>query len=288
MTARLRRLAVLIGAVAAGIGLGMYFGGAPGVEMGIPTSSGAGFSLALPAFAQSAGRSFLEEEAGISAYVKLGQTIDLGRARGMYSVLEDETETYLIGTIKLLDYDETWWPHVWIQKDGWIVVYYNKAEPTSKLIHWPGYRDGRITTTTLREALLSVGRELGLSIASLEEGLRYYHWQHPDASRMLVVVGTRDFKYTIPSAITVCDASWALRASSVRSQPWYSSAVDMVVDGTRITRVSVGDGQTVTTTHTGSLDGRYLTPGDAHEASIARGARYGGGWEGIALVFVYR
>lgn len=285
--ARFKKLAVAIALVSVGAILGMHFAGSMGEQAGNASDVGGGFALVAPAFAQTVGRSFLEDEAGISVYVKIDQSIDLDRARDMYNVLEDQTDDYVIGTIKLLDYDETWWPHVWIRRDGWIVVYYNRAEPTSKLMHWAGYRDGRITTTTLREALLSVGRELGLSISMLEEGLRYYHWQHPDATRMLVVVGTSNFRYTIPAAITVRDASWSFRASVRSTTSAADATIDLVVDGTRIARVA-GRRTTVTRTRTGDLDGRYLTPGDAHEVSMPRGGRFESGSQRAALIFIHR
>ncbi len=277
--ARFKKLAVAVALVSVGAFLGMHFGGSVGEQAGSTGDVSGGFALVAPAFAQTVGRSFLENEAGISVYVKLEQAIDLSRARGLYSVLEDEADAYMIGTMKLLDYDETWWPHVWIHEDGWIVVYFAKDEPTSRLMHWAGYRDDRITTTTLREAMLSVGRELGVSIASLEEGLRYYHWQHPDATRMLVVVGRRDFKYTIPPDITVRDASWSLRGHT-RNVSGARGSAALRIDGSGI--VSVGAGTHI---RIGFLDGRYLTPGDAHEVVLSTSHNIG---STAALLLVFR
>jgi hypothetical protein len=156
--------------------------------------------LAQPVFAQGVERSFLEGEADISCYVNVGEEIDLAEAEPLYKVLEAETETYLIGTVELSGYGEEWWPHVWIHKDGWIVVYYPKDEPTSKLMHWHGYQ-GTITTTTLKESLFSIARQLGADMAKVEVGMRYYHWQYPDATRLLIVLdtgGTDSFRYMIP------------------------------------------------------------------------------------------
>ena len=44
-------------------------------------AAGMGIFLAKPAFAQEAGMSFLEQEAGIAAYTNLGQKINLTKAK---------------------------------------------------------------------------------------------------------------------------------------------------------------------------------------------------------------
>lgn len=62
---------------------------------GEPSGGGGAFALVQPAFAQEAGASFLENEAGISCYVNAGQTIDLAKAKPLFKVLEDETSSYL-------------------------------------------------------------------------------------------------------------------------------------------------------------------------------------------------
>ena len=154
---RLVKLAIAVGLIALGLIVGLYLGQThkdmePATFGDALAKAGNTLTLAQPAFAQEAGKSFLEEEAGISLYVNAGEEIDLSQAKALYKVLEDETDSYLIGTVELSGYGEDWWPHVWIHKDGWIVVYYLKEEPTSRLMDWFYYDragGGEISTTTL-------------------------------------------------------------------------------------------------------------------------------------------
>jgi len=172
---------------------------------------------------------------------------------------------------------------VWIHKDGWIVVYYLKDEPTSKLMHWHGFQrdQGTITSTTLREALFSIARQLGVDMAKVDAGMRYYHWQYPDAGRLLIVLdtgGSDSFRYTIPSAITVYEASASHYAAGVGA--WtiedYSATS---IDGEQFLRGGRG-----TYILCKELAEKYLTPEMAHTVSIG----CNGGWVGIALFFLCR
>ncbi|MGY4707879.1 hypothetical protein ACVNPS_09060 [Candidatus Bipolaricaulota sp. J31] len=154
----------------------------------------------------------MEEEAGISLYVNAGEEIDLSKARTLYKVLEDEADSYLIGTVELSGYGEDWWPHVWIHKEGWIVVYYLKEEPTSRLMDWFSFDGKGIRTTTLREVLFAMAGTLKLDLTVVQANMRYYHWQYPEAKKLLVVVdwtsaGTDMFKYIIPGALKLWEVS---------------------------------------------------------------------------------
>ena len=284
---RLVKWAIAVGLVALGLMVGLYLGQThkdvkPATFGDVLTKAGNTLTLAQPAFAQEAGKSFLEEEAGISLYVNAGEEIDLSKAKALYKVLEDETDSYLIGTVELSGYGEDWWPHVWIHRDGWIVVYYPKDEPTSKLMHWHGFQrdQGTITSTTLREALFSIARQLGVDMAKVDAGMRYYHWQYPDATRLLIVVdtgGTDSFRYIIPSAITVYEAS-ASHYGAVGSYTAYEWS-GTNIDGEKF--LKGGTGRYILCKN---LEEKHLTPSVPHTVSIG----HRGGWVGIALFFLYR
>ena len=241
-------------------------------------------SLTRPAFAQTTSRSFLDDEAGISVYVRLDEAIDLTRARALYRVLEDEVESYLIGSVELPGYEEEWWPHVWIHHDGWIVVYYSKTEPASRLMHWSGYQYGQATigTTTLREMLLDVARQLGADVGATEAELQYYHWQYPNASRMLTVIDTTssdpdDFVYTIPRSLSLYELSGSHygEVGSHYSGRWSETQVD----GERFLRGGQG-----TYVLVDFLADKYHVAESTHTVTL----RLNGGWTGIALFFLYR
>jgi hypothetical protein len=246
-----------------------------------PMSGGTpmGIGLALPAFAQSAGLTFPTSEAGMSAYANAGASIDMAVARTLFAVIEDVTETYVIGTVMLPGHKEDMWPHAYIGKDGWLLVYFPKTEPASKCVQWYGYQRDIVTTTTLRDVLVSLGRGLGLDQAKIASTLGYCHFQHPNATKLLIVVDTEDgsdsFKYTIPSGIRLDDAAWSHYAGNI--QDWGSS--QSTVDGTELF-----SGGTGTYEGCGSMPGEGLTPDISHVANITK---RGSGWVGLAIVFLY-
>ena len=286
---RLVKSAVVVGLIALGLIVGLYLGQThkvmkPATFGGALAKAGNTLPLAQPAFAQEAGKSFLEEEAGISLYVNVGEEIDLSQAKGLYKVLEDETDSYLIGTVELSGYEkwEGWWPHVWIHKDGWIVVYYLKEEPTSRLMDWFYYDragGGEISTTTLREVLLGVASDLKLDLTKIQEDMRYYHWQYPEAKKLLVVLdttnaGSDSFKYTIPGSLKLYEASGSHFGNVGCCGRWSQTAIDGEVFK------KGGDGKYVTV---GNLAPKWTSQGVTHEVIL----RHHGGWTGIALFFLY-
>ena len=265
---------------------GIYIGQSPGKVPGV-SNVNTSFSLAVPAFAQRIpSDQFPMNEAGISAYVNTEQALDLFKAKSLYKVLEDETDTYLIGTMELSEYGEEWWPHVWIEKSGWILVYYTKDEPTSKLMKWDAIQwdQPNMTTTTLREVLVSVARRLGVDMAGVESGLHYYHWQHPEATRMLVVLDTTNagadsFQYTIPSELTIYELS-ASHCGAVGSDSWSHNHYS----ATNIDEVKLLAGGEGTYYLVGQVSEKCLMPQVPHVVALS----HRGGWIGIALFFLYR
>ena len=253
--------------------------------------TGHGFALAPPAFGQTVSKSFLEQEAGISLYVNVGQEINLAKVKPLFAVLEDETGTYLIGTMELPQYGEDWWPHVWVHKDGWIVVYYPKSEPTSRLMDWGPFK-GQIQTTTLKDVMLSVAGKLGADLGQVETNMHYYHWQHPEAKKLLVVLdwtqaSSDTFTYTIPAALSVYEVS----ASHYGYIPSYGGDnwSRMKIDGDII--LSGGEGSY---TLVGLVPSQYQSRGVTHEVRleqyISRGCYYNNSnaWIGSALFFLYK
>jgi len=276
--------AIAVGLVALGLMVGLYLGQThknvePATFGDVLTKAGNTLTLAQPAFAQEAGKSFLEEEAGISLYVNAGEEIDLSQAKALYKVLEDETDSYLIGTVELSGYGEDWWPHVWIHKDGWIVVYYLKEEPTSRLMDWFYYEragGGEISTTTLREVLLAVAGNLKLDLTKIQRDMRYYHWQYPEAKKLLVVLDTTDagsdtFKYTIPGSLKLYEVSGSHFSNGGH---WSETSID----GELFKKI--GKGKKV---RIGTLSSKWISQGVTHEVNL----RHYLGWTGIALFFLY-
>ena len=116
-------------------------------------------ALQAPSFIQKAhaegaspAANFLEEEAGISAYMKSPYSINLNTVRDLFRTIEDETSDYIIGSMPVADNPEDKDVHVYINKNGWIVAYYLKEDPVGKILNWPKYHhNGRTSMTTMLE-----------------------------------------------------------------------------------------------------------------------------------------
>jgi len=239
-----------------------------------------GFSLVAPAFAQGApAASFLASEAGISAYFTLGQEIDLARARKLFRGIEADEPGYLIGIVELPGLPEDMWPHMYITKSGWIVAYYSKSDPTSKLMQLSGYQRDIITTTTLRDALVLACQQMALDPSQVDASMHYYHFQYPDATRLLIAVdsveGEDTFQFTIPAGLSLYEVSLSHRFSS---SDRYSSS-ETKIDGASI--YSAGGGNYI---YNVALAPQYRTPSIQHLVYL-RAER---GWTGTALVFLFR
>ncbi|MCX6093140.1 MAG: hypothetical protein NTX23_09800 [Candidatus Bipolaricaulota bacterium] len=199
-----------------------------GVVESVPGTPNAGgvtqvFSLSVPAFAQSISAArFPSSEAGISAYLKLALTLDFDKARPFFRGIQAEGSDYLVGIVELAGLPEDVWPHLYVSKDGWLVAYYSKYDPASKLMPWKDYTGGPIDTTTLRDALAQFTTQLldsmqaTFSFTASEKDLHYYDFRYPEARAFVLAADSVDAKepldslrYAIPTGVTVYDGSWA-------------------------------------------------------------------------------
>jgi hypothetical protein len=175
-------------------------------------------ALASTAQAQEKGVNFLQQEAGISAYVKVGQTIDLAQVKGVFKTVETIGDQYIIGEVALPDLPEEAHPHVYVNKDGWIVAYYSKHEPASKITHWERATAG----TTLEQAIRRV-----FSPVRVEE-IKYYNFKYPQAQHIMLITevleadGRDTFYLKIPQGLQIFEASWLHYSSrqGYASQLW--------------------------------------------------------------------
>jgi hypothetical protein len=237
-------------------------------------------ALASTAQAQEKGVNFLQQEAGISAYVKVDQKIDLARVRGVFKTEEEPlNDQYLIGEVALADLPPETHPHVYVNKDGWIVAYYSNNAPASKIMQWIGYGGGVISKTTLEDAIRKVYDALPLPYP---QDVKYYHFKYPNATRIMVITKlnnkgrsrTESFYLTIPPAVRLLEASWALRHSGYNSGR-------LGINDKWITNWLEGDGFL--------YDFTNLITTQAKEPSrhIINLENYGSGSTSVAIVLIY-
>jgi len=188
----------------------LYAGGSR--QEDIMSASRQTYLLAGPAFAQSmtTGTTFLEQEAGMSTYVNIGASMDLPKAKTVYKSIEKETSDYVVGSVSLPDLPETDDIHCFAHKDGWVVVYYLKAEPVSKIIDWNYYSGGQLTKTKLQMGLEKMALALGATVTNAS----YYNFQYPYADKWMIMIetlenaGTDSFNLKIPTPFTIYERSW--------------------------------------------------------------------------------
>jgi hypothetical protein len=208
------------------------------------------FLIFFPFCTFSSTTTFPEEEAGISAYTstddineennvaKINEAVAFFESLGSGMLVENKS-THAIGKIPIKIEIEgvsfNVYPYVYIDTEGWIVAYFHKNDPSSKIIQWTNYSPAGISSSTLEDALEMITAELDLSYSSVS----YYHFQHKEATRMTVIIDSvissessvNNFSVTIPG--TIYEASYSL--SYNKKMPNYEFCpIKLSVDGDTI------------------------------------------------------
>ena len=166
-----------------------------------------------------AGVNFMENEAGISAYTNAGQAIDLNLVRTFYRSIERSTADYIIGSVPAPGYvgvgdsEEQVDAHVYIHRDGWIVAYYLKDAPATKMINWPNYNPDKLSRNNLSDIIKQIFASFGI----VSSAIAYYDFRYPNANSLMLIADleTTDnevdtFTLQIPGSVTVFERSWSL------------------------------------------------------------------------------
>jgi hypothetical protein len=154
----------------------------------------------------------LDSEAGISAYYQAPQTIDLAQIRSLYKTIEQETSSYILGSIAVPNYNhESFDVHVYVNTNGWVLAYYMRGDPVSKVVDLYNYS---IENTTLRTVIALVTGTAGVSLSDVT----YYHFGFPNATNILFVYenaasGGNDFTINLPGSFAHLERTWTLRAA---------------------------------------------------------------------------
>jgi len=151
---------------------------------------------------------FPEDEAGIAAYVNVGQSIDIEKVTTIFDQIEEVSETHTIGLVPIPNYGGKFHPHLhvdtihlhlYVDTNGWIVAYFTKDEPASLIMDWPDNNKGdkddpkikEIKTTTLEQAIKKACDASGIDYKEIEPKIKYYDFEFPEANSMLLFVKTR-------------------------------------------------------------------------------------------------
>lgn len=198
------------------------------------------FILVHPAFAESvaASTTFLNQEAGITLWLNATASAPLDTKAAMNAMvnIEINTSDYVLGSLSdngnIASSDD--YPHCFVHKSGWIVVYYlkpNTQNPDNtgwlgKIIDWGQYSNNNLNGNFLSEGMYYMAQTiLGLSTT----GEQYFHFQYPSATKLLiaikhardppqgVVINPATFNIKIPNTIaTLYEISWSCYYSDFR------------------------------------------------------------------------
>jgi len=169
-----------------------------------------GISLSAPAVSAETSN-FLEGEAGIAGYGKVSwdastNSTTWNNIKDQLQTTEKDEDNYVVGTLAMTDYSTRWDPHVYIDKDGWIVVYWPKDETRSILLD---IKAG-FGKTMVERAMSSIASSGGQASPSIS----YYDFANPTANRIFVASipvntnGNATFSVTIPPGIALLAAGW--------------------------------------------------------------------------------
>jgi hypothetical protein len=165
---------------------------------------------------------FPVDEAGISAYVKVSDSIDLhGAMDNLLPHIAEVIEvnpTYFIVTVTNDDNQNT---HLYVGADGWVISYYLPSENVSKIVRWNIVSEEDptpeevISMTTLEEVISKYCDATGIDYETIKSGIKFYDFEHPNADRMMFVVdmqsgtGYNSFYMAIPSVVAVKESAYS-------------------------------------------------------------------------------
>jgi len=228
-----------------GLGLALL-----GLFYGLTYTPDTAISLQPPPFMAQAAHAqadnpaaFLQTEAGMSAYVKTNEAISLDLIKNAFTIIEDQTADYIIGSTS---YDT----HMYIHKDGWIVVYYFASDPIGKIIDVAGQ-----TTTKLETVISQTATKGNLTY----DAVNFYHFKYPNATKMkFITKADGAFELTMPSSFTYYERSWSYRCSKN-----CFSTFNLLIDG-QIVGATTG-----TDSRWGNITANQLQPDILHSITAA-------------------
>jgi len=184
-----------------GLGLALL-----GLFYGLTYTPDTAISLQPPPFMAQAAHAqanspaaFLQTEAGMSAYVKTNEAIRLDLIKSAFTIIEDQTADYIIGST-------SYNTHMYIHKDGWIVVYYFAADPINKILDVSGK-----TTTKLENVISQTATKGNLTY----DTIKFYHFKYPNATKMKFITKSNGvFDLTIPANVEVYERGWSVECSA--------------------------------------------------------------------------
>lgn len=189
---------------------------------------------------------FPESEAGMSAYVNIGKSINVTKAVEAFTQVIDVGENYAIGEIEDI--------RVYVDSAGWVVAYLDATEPVAKMMWWwEGFNPEKPAVsfktmkykTRLEHRISKVCDRVGVNyLRDVRRNIKYYHFQYPEAIKLMILIKTRTERIKgssyvhiyIPLSYNIYEVSYSLMASGGNKNSRFyidSTHIDGVSDGYR-------------------------------------------------------
>jgi len=230
-------------------------------------------------------QSFLENEAGISAFCKLS-SVNLAQAATAYKNIEYQTSDYIVGSVAIANYPESDDAHVYLHLSGDMIAYYLNQERVAKIIDWKSYYSTGVFTGSKLETALKV---IANAMAQNPTNIKYYDFRFPQAKNIRIVLEeargvTETFRILIPSSYLVYNGSFS--HAMVGTTNSYGVGGNLKLDNsTTLSTLSLGTGSSgVWKIAEGELSPSQLSPDLYHTFSIEQD---GDGWGYVVIVLLY-
>jgi hypothetical protein len=243
-----------------------------------------------PAEAAQTTTAFPEDEAGISAYVKVS-AVDIEKIKAILSEAEQVGDNYIVGITQIPNFGGDIGVHLYADTDGWLVAYIGADDQAAKIMQWgeANQQDPQISviqSTTLEDALRKAGDTIGTIVASKD--IKYYDFEAPEATGMALFIrtctgeGSNIVQVELPASYMLYDASYYCYAYS------RGSISELKVDGTLVASLTAGKaggyGYYGFAREFNSYKGA-ITTGILHKIEISLGGDYSAG---VATVVIYK
>jgi S-adenosylmethionine/arginine decarboxylase-like enzyme len=261
----MKKLLLVVGVLLFTLAVGFFVVG----RTNQPDQNGSVMALIRPPFVSSAQAAdlatYLDQEAGISAWFQASTAINLTNAKNACRAgtePEIDTTDYFICSVPISGYTDRYYPHVYVHRDGWIMAYYFRADPTSKMLD---VISRSLNNTLLKTAVTNVASAAGVAFSDVN----YYDFRSPYATNMLLVAedeaNLNYFTIELPY-YTYYERSWAF-------YDWYYC--NFKLDG-----VDICDNPDygVRPTAYGTIPPELLAPGVTHTFIVEGSATYAYGY----------
>ena len=220
--------------------LAVFMSAATGAET--LTLEAPGFQAAKITGVQAIGDAFPADEAGICAYAKVDQTVDIDATAPVFSEVIDVGDNFILGLIPVNNFGGTTHVKFYADTNGWLVAYLEKSEPVATIMQWlPADKNNpqisTIPRNVLTDALNDGGNAAGVGFLPQ---IKYYNFRFPEANHLVILVktvsteGSKHMQIELPTSYILYGASYYFYGIDAKQ-------AELNVDGTLIYAGSTGN-----------------------------------------------